>query len=582
MPSTYTTNLGIEKVASGEQSGAWGDTTNTNWDIVDASVNGILTKTLASAGSSGSPTVLSVSDGVVSDGHNAFIEFVDGGDLGATAFVQLAPNNAEKIAYIRNSLSGGQDLTLFQGTYNAANDYVVANGKDAVVRFDGGGSGAVVSNVFLDLALTGVDATTLAVSGTLTATGTVDFSGATVSDLGAVSTADINGGTADSVVIGGTIPAAGTFTTVTGTTYAGLPSASATVEGIVETATQAEVDAGTDTARYITPETLTNFAGLSALTLSGLDDTVITSVVNGDVLQWTGTDWVNQTLFSAGIAPIASPTFTGTTTIPAISVSSGAIDNTTVGVSTPAAGTFTTVTALVYAGLPDASSVVQGVVELATQAEVDAGADAVRAVTPDTLSNWAGNADSIELLTDTTITAVADNELLQFDNATGKWVNRTLATAGVAPVASATFTGVTTIPSADINGGVIDGTTIGATTPSPATFSSLTVTGSVTEAVYALTGTTPTVLAANGTIQTWVLSSSSTVSEGLLSGESVTLILEPTNNFNQVSGVITWPAGIRWVGDSNPQPLGTVEIVVEMFKVGTRLYGVYAGEVTVS
>ena len=33
MASTYTTNTGIEKPGSGEQSGTWGDTTNTNFDI---------------------------------------------------------------------------------------------------------------------------------------------------------------------------------------------------------------------------------------------------------------------------------------------------------------------------------------------------------------------------------------------------------------------------------------------------------------------------------------------------------------------------------------------------------------------
>ena len=35
MASSYTTNLGIEKIATGEQSGTWGDTTNFNIDILD-------------------------------------------------------------------------------------------------------------------------------------------------------------------------------------------------------------------------------------------------------------------------------------------------------------------------------------------------------------------------------------------------------------------------------------------------------------------------------------------------------------------------------------------------------------------
>ena len=63
MTSTYTTNLGIEKIATGDQSGTWGDTTNTNFDILDQAVNGILALTLSSAGSSGSPTDIPITDG---------------------------------------------------------------------------------------------------------------------------------------------------------------------------------------------------------------------------------------------------------------------------------------------------------------------------------------------------------------------------------------------------------------------------------------------------------------------------------------------------------------------------------------
>ena len=52
----------------------------------------------------------------------------------------------------------------------------------------------------------------------LTATGTVNFSSATVSNLGAVTTADINGGTIDGVTIGGSSAGAGTFSSLVATT----------------------------------------------------------------------------------------------------------------------------------------------------------------------------------------------------------------------------------------------------------------------------------------------------------------------------------------------------------------------------
>jgi hypothetical protein len=181
MPSTYTTNLGIEKIATGEQSGTWGTTTNTNLDIIDEAVNGILSVTLSSAGSSGSPTALPITDGSSSTGRNKFIEFTDGGDLGGTAFVQLTPNDAEKIVHMRNSLSGSRAVIVFQGTYNSSNDFQIENGKDVLLKFSGTGSGATVTDVFTDLAATKLSVTGNITGSDITASGTLNVTGDTSS-----------------------------------------------------------------------------------------------------------------------------------------------------------------------------------------------------------------------------------------------------------------------------------------------------------------------------------------------------------------------------------------------------------------
>jgi len=172
MPSTYTTNLGIEKIGSGEQSGTWDITTNLNFDIIDQGINGVVSVTLAAAGSSGSPNTIDITDGTLSDGRNKFIEFVDGGDLGATAYVQLTPNDAEKIVFMRNSLSGSRSILVFQGTYNASNDFEIPAGKDVVIRFDGGGAGAPVTDVFNSLLVTEFEATNAAATRTNLGLGT--------------------------------------------------------------------------------------------------------------------------------------------------------------------------------------------------------------------------------------------------------------------------------------------------------------------------------------------------------------------------------------------------------------------------
>jgi hypothetical protein len=175
MPSTYTLNNGIELIGTGEQSGTWGDTTNTNLGLLDAALDGQVTITLAAAGSSGSPNALPITDGTTSNGRNRMVVFADGGDLGATAYVQLTPNDAEKIIYIRNSLSGSRSVILFQGTYNASNDYEVPAGTTAVVYFDGAGAGAVAANVFNNAHFDALNVVgSVTVGGGVTVTGTVD------------------------------------------------------------------------------------------------------------------------------------------------------------------------------------------------------------------------------------------------------------------------------------------------------------------------------------------------------------------------------------------------------------------------
>ena len=191
MASTYTLNNGIELIGTGEQSGTWGNTTNTNFELLDTALDGQVTITASSAGSSGSPNSLPITDGSASNGRNRLINITSGSDLGATVFYQLTPNDAEKIVYIRNSLNA-QDLIVFQGTYNSSNDYLIPNGTTAVVFFNGAGSGAVAANVFNNAHFDALN-----VVGDLTVTGdTVTFSSANANDPNIIiknTTNDTNG-----------------------------------------------------------------------------------------------------------------------------------------------------------------------------------------------------------------------------------------------------------------------------------------------------------------------------------------------------------------------------------------------------
>tara|TARA_Y100000114_G_C11724636_1_gene310292 strand:+ start:817 stop:1305 length:489 start_codon:yes stop_codon:yes gene_type:complete len=134
MASSYTTNTGIEKPATGEQSGTWGDTTNTNFDIIDTALNGNVTLTL-----SGTSSTLTTSDGTVSDGMNKVL--ICSGSPSGTHTITVAPNNAEKIYFVTNS--SGQSVIFSQGS--GAN-VTLANGESRIIHCDGNGSSAAVTD----------------------------------------------------------------------------------------------------------------------------------------------------------------------------------------------------------------------------------------------------------------------------------------------------------------------------------------------------------------------------------------------------------------------------------------------------
>jgi hypothetical protein len=130
MPSTYSTNLGIELIASGEQSGSWGLTTNTNLELLDEAIGGWVRVTLDDPGAFDAPNILPIDDGASSDGRNKWIEFYSAADLTSAAFVQLTPDNAKKITWIVNTLDT-RDLVVFQGDYNGGRAYTIPNGGTA-------------------------------------------------------------------------------------------------------------------------------------------------------------------------------------------------------------------------------------------------------------------------------------------------------------------------------------------------------------------------------------------------------------------------------------------------------------------
>ena len=171
MASTYTSNSGIEKPGTGEQSGTWGSTTNLNFDIIDRIVSGVGSITLT-----GTTHTLTTSDGTLSDGM--FKVLVLGGSPSGTNTITISPNDAEKLYFVKND--SGQSVIFTQGS---GSNVTVADGATKIIFADGAGSGAAVTDFTNSLAL---NATSLSIGGTAVTATAAELNYTDVTTLGTV------------------------------------------------------------------------------------------------------------------------------------------------------------------------------------------------------------------------------------------------------------------------------------------------------------------------------------------------------------------------------------------------------------
>ena len=134
MASTFTTNFGIEKIGTGEQSGTWGTTTNYNIDILDR-ITSYKSVTLSDAATAtltvraGSPSSGSSN---LNDGMYRVIKF--GGTLSQACTITISPSTTTAYFIIQNGTSGSQNIIIKQGS--GAQTVTIANGKADIVYAD--------------------------------------------------------------------------------------------------------------------------------------------------------------------------------------------------------------------------------------------------------------------------------------------------------------------------------------------------------------------------------------------------------------------------------------------------------------
>ena len=159
MASTYSTRLRLELMGSGDQSGTWGTTTNTNLGtLIEAAIAGRAAVSMTDA-----DYTLTVANGTTDEARNMILNI--SGALTATRNV-ICPA-VSKMYIVKNATTGGQSIIL---KTPSGSGVTIGNGLTALVFCDG-------TNVVEGIRRVG----DLDVAGTLVVSGDVVFGTTTTS-----------------------------------------------------------------------------------------------------------------------------------------------------------------------------------------------------------------------------------------------------------------------------------------------------------------------------------------------------------------------------------------------------------------
>ena len=170
MASTYSSDLKLELMTTGEKSGTWGTITNTNLQQLEQAASGYLSLAVGSA-----DVALALSNGAVSNGKNLYYKLT--GTLTANRTVTM-PDSSERVFIVEDAtarsssnytltvktVSGtglalpiGSTTVLYsdgtnitgklqtKGYYTPSANYTAVNGDQVLVDTSGGGIGAPVT-----------------------------------------------------------------------------------------------------------------------------------------------------------------------------------------------------------------------------------------------------------------------------------------------------------------------------------------------------------------------------------------------------------------------------------------------------
>jgi len=134
MASSYSTDLKLELMVTGENSGTWGDKTNTNLNLLQQAIAGYQSIALTSTN-----TTLAMTDATISNARNATIELT--GTLTAATTV-VVPDGIEKVYnFIDSTSHANSSLTVKTASGTGV---LLAQGNRHVLYSDGTNVGEIV------------------------------------------------------------------------------------------------------------------------------------------------------------------------------------------------------------------------------------------------------------------------------------------------------------------------------------------------------------------------------------------------------------------------------------------------------
>jgi hypothetical protein len=215
--ATYSTNLALTLMATGEQSNTWGDTTNTNLGtLLEQAISGYVTQAITDGSSAN--TTITIPNGATGVARNMFIEMTGALTFSTTSLI--VPAN-KKLYFIYNNTTGGFAVTV---KVSGQTGVSVPNGKK-VVLVSNGTDIVNAENYIASLsvgALTSGRVPYAGTAGLLQDSANLTFNGTTLTanTIGAFTlggTVAGGGNNINNVIIGASSPLAGAFTTLSAT-----------------------------------------------------------------------------------------------------------------------------------------------------------------------------------------------------------------------------------------------------------------------------------------------------------------------------------------------------------------------------